>query len=145
MLIALALMSLIAAISFTHPVRIYELHSAKTFAAQLQSALKLAQALSLTRQESLTLCAIQQNHCQENWHGVLTVFSKGHLSIQHFGTTPNNLKITYSGFNNKKYLLIQSHGLEINNGSFIISNSKQEIIATLSISKEGVITFHETS
>jgi Tfp pilus assembly protein FimT len=141
MLIVLCLLSTTAIISLTGFSPIYEHHEIQTFSRQLSSALKLAQGLSLRRNEDFTICAQQQGTCQEDWQGELVLRSSNNI-IQNFGSTPKNLSIHYNAFYSNNELLIQNHGTSINNGTFNIS-SKSHTPYKITISQQGII--NETS
>lgn len=141
MLIVLFLLSSTAILSLTGFGSIYEDREIQVFSSQLNSALKLAQGLSLTRNESLSICAQQNNICQEDWQGDLVLHSNNTI-IQNFGNTPKSLNIHYEAFYANNEILIQNHGSTINNGTFNILG-KNHSPYKITISQQGVI--NETS
>jgi Tfp pilus assembly protein FimT len=142
MLIVLCLLSTTTIVSLTGFSSIYEHHEIQTFTAQLSSAIKLAQGLSLTRNEPLTICAQQQNTCQEDWQGDLVLLSNNNEIAHSFGNTPKNLTIHYDAFYTNNQILVQNHGTSINNGTFNISG-KSHTPYKITISQQGVV--NETS
>jgi prepilin-type N-terminal cleavage/methylation domain-containing protein len=124
MLIVLVLVSVSALLGFASFNNFYETRTVKAFTTQIMAAIKLAQALSLTRNENLTICAEKQGQCQIDWQGNLVLLSKNDKLIRSFGTTPANLTITYSGFYRQDLLLIQNHGLLMNNGTFTMTGHR---------------------
>lgn len=135
MLSLISLSTLMALHAYTH---FYQTQELKQFANELSAAIKLGQTLSLTRNEDIIICAQKQNTCQNNWQGELIVQSKNNIE-KDFGPVNNNLSIYYQAFYSKDRILIQNHGLLMNNGTFHLknpSNPDYELI----ISKEGVIS-----
>lgn len=146
LLIVIVLISATTLISFMSFTEFYEKQALQTFLAELNAALKLGQAISLTRNENLMICALKQGKCQSDWQGHLVLQAADAKLIHNFGLTPSNLMIRYQGFLSNDYILIKDHGLLINNGSFAISFTQYQglpISALITLSKEGVLTVNE--
>ena len=142
MLVVLFLLSLSITISLSAFTRFYTLHEVKAFQIQLDTALKLAQGLSLMRTEDLKICAQKNGSCQQDWQGNLVVFANNpHTPLHNFGRIPTSLNIVYHSRNPSTEVLIQHQGLSINNGTFNIGIAgSTAYLYRITISEQGITT-----
>lgn len=137
----MALLSVIAVPTYHH---FQETQHLEGVAQLLQNEIELAKTLSLTRGETVNLCASQnQKDCDETWQGRLFVYTSkdpAHIEtiLAQSEALPRDITVRFQAFNNNEYVSFNPSA-ELNyNGSFYLDSPHKSL--RVKVSKTGIVT-----